>query len=101
MQITDIKFRKLYTEGSLKAIISVTFDDCFVVHDIKIIEKPDKLILAMPSRKTDDGFKDVAHPINEKMRGIIRETLLEEYYKLLAATPAPEDDESSAVEEIA
>ena len=85
MQITDIKFRKLYTEGRMKAIISVTFDDCFVVHDIKIIEKQDRLFVAMPSRKTADGeFKDTAHPINEKMRDIVEGSILGEYTKLLA-----------------
>jgi stage V sporulation protein G len=93
MQITDIKFRKLYTEGRMKAIISVTFDDCFVVHDIKIIEGQDKLFVAMPSRKTADGeFKDIAHPINEKMRDIVEGSILAEYTKLLATADVAAGD---------
>ncbi len=69
MDITDIKIRKINTEGRMKAVVSVTFDDVFVVHDIKIIEGADKLFIAMPSRKTPEGeYRDIAHPINAEMR---------------------------------
>lgn len=80
VQITDIRVRKLNSEGRMKAILSVTFDDAFVVHDIKVIEGKDKLFVAMPSRKTPDGeFKDIAHPINLEMRELLERRILEEY----------------------
>ena len=69
MEITDVKVRKISTGGRMKAIVSVTFDDAFVVHDIKVIEGQEKLFIAMPSRRTPDGeFKDIAHPIHSDMR---------------------------------
>lgn len=69
MQITDVRIRKIATDGKMKAIVSVTFDDQFVVHDIKVIEGQNGLFIAMPSRKTPDGeFKDIAHPINTDSR---------------------------------
>ena len=65
MIITDIRIKRVSTEGKMKAVVSVTFDDAFVVHDIKVIEGQDKLFTAMPSRKTPEGeYKDIAHPIN-------------------------------------
>jgi stage V sporulation protein G len=80
MTITDIRVRKLNQEGRMKAIISVTFDDCFVVHDIKVIEGTDKIFVAMPSRRTPDGeFKDIVHPINSEMRTEIENKVLEAY----------------------
>ncbi|MBO5136639.1 MAG: septation regulator SpoVG [Clostridia bacterium] len=82
MEITDIKVRKINAEGRMKAVVSITFDDTFVVHDIKVIEGQDKLFIAMPSRKTPDGeFKDIAHPINSEMRETIQTKILEEYEK--------------------
>jgi len=69
MVITDVRIRKISAEGKMKAIISVTFDGEFVVHDIKVIEGQNGLFIAMPSRKTPDGeFKDIAHPINADTR---------------------------------
>jgi len=80
MQITDIRVRKINTEGRMKAVVSVTFDDAFVVHDIKVIDGQDKLFVAMPSRKTPDGeFKDIAHPINADMRDILQKAIIEKY----------------------
>ena len=80
MQITDIKVRKINAEGRMKAVVSVTFDDCFVVHDIKVIEGQEKLFIAMPSRKTPDGeFKDIAHPINVDTRELLQKMILEKY----------------------
>lgn len=80
MEITDIKIRKINAEGRMKAVVSVTFDDAFVVHDIKVIEGQEKLFIAMPSRRTPDGeFKDIAHPINADMRETIQSMILSRY----------------------
>ncbi|MDD6794904.1 MAG: septation regulator SpoVG [Clostridiaceae bacterium] len=82
MQITDVRIRKIATDGKMKAIVSVTFDNEFVVHDIKIIEGQNGLFIAMPSRKTPDGeFKDIAHPINTDTREKIQSSILEAYEK--------------------
>ena len=84
MQITDVRIRKIATDGKMKAIVSVTFDDQFVVHDIKVIEGQNGLFIAMPSRKTPDGeFKDIAHPINTDSRERIQKAILEAYDKAL------------------
>ncbi len=83
MQITDVRIRKITSEGKMKAIVSVTFDNEFVVHDIKVIEGQNGLFIAMPSRKTPDGeFKDIAHPINTITREKIQNSILEEYEKV-------------------
>ncbi len=85
MEITDIKIRKINAEGRMKAVVSVTFDDSFVVHDIKVIEGQEKLFIAMPSRKTPDGeFKDIAHPINADMRETLQNTILGKYEESLS-----------------
>lgn len=89
MEITDIRVKKILTDSSaenrMRAVVSVTFDDSFVVHDIKIIEGQDKLFTAMPSRKTQEGeFKDIAHPINREMRTKLEEAILAEYKRVLA-----------------
>jgi len=84
VQITDVRIRKINTEGKMKAIVSVTFDDQFVVHDIKIIEGQNGLFIAMPSRKTPEGeFKDIAHPINSETRGYIQDAILSKYEESL------------------
>ena len=95
MEITDIRVRKINSEGRMKAIVSVTFDGEFVVHDIKVIEGQEKLFVAMPSRKTPDGeFKDIAHPINVDMREKLQNAIIEKYeeVKNLEATEAPAED---------
>lgn len=80
MEITDIKIRKINAEGRMKAVVSVTFDDVFVVHDIKIIEGADKLFIAMPSRKTPEGeYRDIAHPINAEMRELLQNKIIGKY----------------------
>jgi stage V sporulation protein G len=80
MEITDVRVRKINSEGKMKAIVSVTFDDCFVVHDIKIIEGQSGPFIAMPSRKMPDGeFKDIAHPINSQTRSLIQESVFKAY----------------------
>jgi len=83
MQITDVRIRKIAADGKMKAIVSVTFDNEFVVHDIKVIEGQNGLFIAMPSRKTPDGeFKDIAHPINTSTREKIQNAILSEYEKV-------------------
>lgn len=80
MNITDIRIRKISSDGKMKAIVSVTIDDMFVVHDMKIIEGQSGLFVAMPSRKTPDGeYKDIAHPINTSAREMIQGKILEAY----------------------
>ena len=80
MTITDVRIRKIGAEGKMKAIVSVTFDNEFVVHDIKVIEGQNGLFIAMPSRKTPDGeFKDIAHPINTDTREKIQTSILKAY----------------------
>ena len=84
MQITDVRIRKITTDGKMKAIVSVTFDNEFVVHDIKVIEGQNGLFIAMPSRKTPDGeFKDIAHPINTDTREKIQGSILDAYEQAL------------------
>lgn len=80
MKITDIKIRKISEDEKMKAIVSVTFDNELVVHDIKVIKGPDKYFVAMPSRKTPDGrFADIAHPINAEMRTTIETAIIDVY----------------------
>jgi stage V sporulation protein G len=82
MQITDVRVRRVNVEGKMKAVVSVTFDNEFVVHDIKVIEGQEGLFIAMPSRKTPDGeFKDIAHPINSTTRERLQVAILEGYEK--------------------
>jgi stage V sporulation protein G len=82
MEITDVRVRKLNEEGKMKAVVSVTFDNEFVVHDIKVIEGQNGLFIAMPSRKTPEGeFKDIAHPINSDTRNKLQNAILKEYEK--------------------
>lgn len=86
MRITDIKIRKISQEGKMKAVVSVTFDDAFVVHDIKIIEGHEKLFAAMPSRKAADGtYRDIVHPITTEMRVELQDAILEKYEEVLKA----------------
>lgn len=80
MTITDVRIRKIASDGKMKAIVSITFDNEFVVHDIKVIEGQNGLFIAMPSRKTPDGeFKDIAHPINTETREKIQSAILNAY----------------------
>jgi stage V sporulation protein G len=80
MEITDIRIRKVTSEGKLKAYVTVTFDDCFVVHNVKIIEGKSGVFIAMPSRKTRAGeYKDVAHPIHPDFRSSLQRKILEVY----------------------
>ena len=88
MEITDVRIRKISAEGKMKAIVSVTLDNEFVVHDIKVIEGQSGLFIAMPSRKTPDGeFKDIAHPINTSTREKLQASILSEYDKVKSEEP--------------
>ena len=91
MTITDVRVRKIAKDGKMKAIVSVTLDDEFVVHDIKVIEGEKGLFIAMPSRKTTDGeYRDIAHPINSETRQQMQDVILREYER---AIPTEEDAE--------
>ena len=85
MTITDVWVRKIEKEGKLKAIVSITLDNEFVVHDIKVIEGEKGLFIAMPSKKSADGeFRDIAHPINSSTREMIQSTILDRYQKTMS-----------------
>ena len=85
MQITDVRIRKVEKEGKMKAVVSITIDEEFVVHDIKIIEGVKGLFIAMPSRKAADGeYRDIAHPINSDTRDRIQKLILEKYQETMA-----------------
>ncbi|MBO5008533.1 MAG: septation regulator SpoVG [Clostridia bacterium] len=89
MEITDIRIRQMTSDAKMRAVVSVTFDNCFVVHDIKIIEGEEKLFIAMPSRKTPDNeFKDIAHPINPEMREKLSKMILEKYHSTMVQQEA-------------
>ena len=97
MKITDIKIRKFFDEGPMKAIASVTFDDCLAVHDVKIINARDKFFIVMPSRKNPDGtYRDIVHPINSEFRAALEEAVIEEYNVALIAAKADEDSDSDS-----
>ncbi len=84
MQITDVRVRKVAKEGKMKAVVSITIENEFVVHDIKVIEGEKGLFIAMPSRKASDGeYRDIAHPINSQTREKIQELILASYEKAL------------------
>ena len=93
MEITDIRIKKEASEGKMKAVASVTFDNAFAVHDVKVIEGPEKLFVAMPSRRTPDGeYRDIAHPINSDMRNMLESKVLAAY-DAIEDEPAPETAE--------
>lgn len=84
MNITDVRVRKVTKEGKMKAVVSITLDDVFVVHDIKVIEGEKGLFIAMPSRKATDGeYRDIAHPINSSTREMIQNIILNKYQEVL------------------
>ncbi len=88
MQITDVRVRKVAKEGKLKAVVSITMDEEFVVHDIKVIEGEKGLFIAMPSKKAQDGeYRDIAHPINSVTRDRIQSIILSKYEEALEEQP--------------
>ena len=85
MKITDVRIRKVTKEGKMKAVVSITIDEEFVVHDIKVIEGEKGLFIAMPSRKASDGeYRDIAHPINSSTRDFIQSMILAKYEEAIA-----------------
>lgn len=92
MQITDVRIRKVTKEGKMKAVVSITLDDEFAVHDIKVIEGDKGLFIAMPSRKTSDGeYRDIAHPINSVTRDRIQSLILNKYDEMLQQEDTTEE----------
>ncbi len=93
MHITDIRIRRTYQDARLRALVSVTIDGDLAVHDIKVIEGPERLFVAMPSRKDESGtFRDIAHPITPMARKILEESILEAYRNHLAAEAQNNED---------
>jgi stage V sporulation protein G len=93
MNITNIKINRTQESGRMKAIVSVTFDHQFAVHDIKVIDGPERLFLAMPSRKAADGtFRDIVHPISAEARAMLEDAILERYREI----EVPAEDEAPA-----
>ena len=91
MQITDIKIRKFFEEGPMKAVVSVTFDDALAVHDVKVIYARDRYFIVMPSRKNPDGtYRDIVHPINSSFRAELEAAVIDAYNVQLAAAMAEE-----------
>ncbi len=96
MEITDIKIRKLITEGRLRAIVSITIDHMLAVHDIKIVQGDSRLFIAMPSRRDENGiFRDIVHPIQADARKLFEEKILEAYQNYLALTEATDQTETA------
>ena len=88
MNITDVRVRRVAKEGKMKAVVSITIDEEFVVHDIQVIEGEKGLFIAMPSRKATDGeYRDIAHPINSETREKIQGIILQKYEQVLAEEP--------------
>jgi len=84
MNITDVRVRRINTEGKMKAVVSVTFDDAFVVHDVKVVEGMNGIFVAMPSRKTPEGeYRDIAHPISAAAREVIQTAVLKAYQEAI------------------
>lgn len=93
MNITDVRVRKVAKEGKMKAVVSITIDEEFVVHDIKVIEGEKGLFIAMPSRKATDGeYRDIAHPINSSTRERIQNLILTKYEEVMADESAQEEE---------
>ncbi len=85
MKVTDVRIRRLTREGKMRAIVSITFSNMFVVHDVRVIEGNNGLFVAMPSKRTTSGeFRDIAHPINSETRAIVQESVLEAYSREMA-----------------
>ena len=98
MQITDIKIRKLFDEGPMKAVVSVTFDGQLAVHDIKVINARDRFFIVMPSRKNpDDTFRDIVHPINSEFRANLEEKVIAAYEEALAVAEAEANNEAAGI----
>lgn len=99
MKVTDVRLRKIQTDGRMKALVSITLDEAFVIHDIRVIEGNSGLFVAMPSKRTPDGeFRDIAHPINSDMRQEIQDAVMKVYDETDEVIPdknATSDNEES------
>ena len=99
MEITDVKIRKMMSDGRLRAVVSITVDDMLAVHDIKIVQGDERLFVAMPSRKDDNGvFRDIVHPISPSARELFESTILDAYARQLAIIDAEAALESDVKE---
>jgi stage V sporulation protein G len=97
MNITDIKIRKIFTEGKVKAIVSIIVDGDFAVHDLKVIEGVERLFIAMPNRRSEDGrFQDIVHPISSESRAQIEEAILDKYNEAIASSEMKAASETPA-----
>ena len=99
MKVTDVRLRKIQTDGRMKALVSITLDEAFVIHDLRVIEGNSGLFVAMPSKRTPDGeFRDIAHPINSDMRQEIQDAVMKVYDETDEVIPdknATSDNEAS------
>lgn len=99
MKVTDVRLRKIQTDGRMKALVSITLDEAFVIHDLRVIEGNSGLFVAMPSKRTPDGeFRDIAHPINSDMRQEIQDSVMKVYDETDEVIPdknATSDNEES------
>ena len=99
MKVTDVRLRKIQTDGRMKALVSITLDEAFVIHDLRVIEGNSGLFVAMPSKRTPDGeFRDIAHPINSEMRQEIQDAVMKVYDETDEVIPdknASSDNEES------
>ena len=98
MVVTDVKVRKLFDEGPMKAIVSITFDHQLAVHDIKVIYAREKYFIVMPSRKNpDETYRDIAHPINAQFRALLEESVIETYHREVALAAQQEEEQPATV----
>jgi stage V sporulation protein G len=101
VEITDIRLRRIETEGKLRAYVSITFDDSFVVHDLRVIDGNKGMFVAMPSKRLPNGdHKDIAHPINTEIREKIQNAVLEVYQKEVEEAPQKKEVETEAEEKV-
>jgi stage V sporulation protein G len=101
VEITDVKIRRIMSEGRLRAVVSVTIDDMLAVHDIKVVQGDDRLFVAMPSRKDESGiFRDIVHPISAFARKQFEERILEAYQEQLALLEAEADADNASGSDI-
>lgn len=98
MNITDVKIRKIFTEGKVRAIVSLILDGDFAVHDLKVIEGVERLFVAMPNRRSEDGrFQDIVHPISTEARGQLEDVVLAKYNEAVEAAEANEEEPEPTV----
>ena len=98
MEITDVKIRKIFEEGPMKAVVSVTFDNALALHDVKVINAREKFFVVMPSRKNPDGtYRDIVHPINAEFRATLEEAVIDAYHVQLVASQHDEENDDNAV----